>query len=102
MDRKPCYYCKAEDGVDRLGIGFSARCGAHYYRPAFPPEVEAPEQLFEEIVQLKEAPPGVEASGQSFPRKQEFQEGEPVEQPMDEGATISMFPMGPGPSRPMI
>lgn len=72
MVRKPCQYCKTEDGVDRLGIGFSGRCGAHYYRPAFPPEVEAPEQLYEEIVQMQETPP--------------------VEPTPEEGLTLSMFP----------
>ena len=64
MTRKPCQYCQAEDGVDRLGIGYSGRCGAHYYRLAFPSDVEA-------------APDA---------------EAQPVKQTPDEGLTMSMFP----------
>ena len=58
MTRTPCYYCKTEDGIDRLGIGLSGRGGVHYWRPAFPPDVEDAPDI--------EAPPFP-----SFPRKRE-------------------------------
>ena len=78
MSRTPCHYCKVEDGVERLGIGYSGRCGAHYWRPAFPPDAEAQDAEEQDV------------------------DGPPVGQHQDEGGTISMFPAGPGPTRPML
>ena len=69
--RAPCHYCHAEDGVERLGTGFSGRCGAHYWQQGFPPDVEAPDSETPDV------------------------DGPPVEQHQDEGGTISMFPLGP-------
>ena len=86
MSRMPCYYCQVEDGVERLGIGYSGRCGAHYWRPAFPPDAEAPlVEQFEESLNSLEAPDA---------------EAPPVQNAQDE--TIEMFPLAPGPARPMF
>ena len=91
MDRKPCHYCKAEDGIDSLGIGFSGRCGRHYYRPAFPPEAEALEPEAPPVEQIpgRDSQPGSRV-GVDFP---------PSEQAPGEGETIEMFPLGSGPAR---
>ena len=86
MSRTLCHYCKVEDGADRPGIGYSGRCGAHYWRPAFPPDAGAPP-----VEQFEESLNGLEAPDAEVPPVQNAQ-----------GETIEMFPLGPGPARPMF
>ena len=101
MGRLPCHYCKTEDGVDSLGIGFSGRCGRHYWRPAFPPEAEAP-KAEPEARPIDQLPPRDSQSGSHADVA-----SSPVEQAPDEGSAmpvypLEMFPLGSGPARRLL